>query len=403
MKVVQINAVCGIGSTGIIAKEISLILNKHNIENYIFYASGASDYKRSERISNDMDMKVHAFLSHLTGKQAYFSRHSTKKLLDRLDMIKPDVVHLHNLHNNYVNLNMLLNYLSEHDIKTVITLHDCWYFTGKCTHYSNVKCSKWKSGCGKCPLLKADNPSWFFDRTKLIWNDKKRYLSKIKRLEIVGVSNWIAEEARQSFLNCGRISVIHNGIDTKTFTPDGQGMRTKYGLEGKFIILGMANKWRSGSNEDLLDFIATSLDDDYCILLLGGKTAARENNIIYVPYISGSAKLAEVYRTADVFVNVTHEDSLPTVNLEAMGCGTPVITYDVCGSTETVTDKTGIIVAEGDKDGLIDAISQVKNKGKDYYAKACREHILSNYELNKQFEQYIDIYKRDSNEENYKV
>ena len=390
MKVVQINAVSGIGSTGVIAKSISLMLNKRGVENYIFYADGKDSYKNSVKISSKADMKAHSLLSRITGKQAYFSALKTKELLHRLDGIKPDVVHLHNLHNNYINLNMLLDYLSTNGIKTVLTLHDCWFFTGKCTHYSNIGCGRWQTGCGSCPLLKADNPSWIFDRTSKIWLDKKRRFEKIDKLEVVGVSEWIANEARKSFLNCGNVSFIHNGIDTEMFNTSGGDMRSELGIKNKFVIMGIANKWQSAVNDGLLDYISENLDKDYVLLLVGGDI--KKGNVISIPYQSSPKELARVYRTADVFVNVTHEDSLPTVNLEAMSCGTPVITYDVCGSTETVAEKTGIVVCEGSKEELLGAILQIKAKGKSFYSDSCRKHILNNYEMGTQFEKYFDVY-----------
>ena len=392
MKVVQINAVSGTGSTGVIARHISDMLNNHDIENYIFYAAGYDNYERAIRISNNYDMKLHALMSHLTGKQAYFSKRSTKKLIKRLDEIQPDIVHLHNLHHNYINLNMLLQYLAEKNIKTVLSMHDCWYFTGKCTHYAFQKCNRWQSGCGSCPLLKADNPSWFFDRTAEVWADKKKYFEKIKRLEIVGVSEWIAEEARKSFLGFGNISYIHNGIDTTVFTPDGANLRGRYNLENKFVVLGMANKWQSAANAGLLEYVSQKLDND-CVLLLVGGNAEGMDNVINIPYQASPEGLAEVYRTADVFVNVTHEDSLPTVNMEAMGCGTPVITYGVCGSTEIIADNTGIVITEGDKTALVNAAYEIKKKGKGMYSESCIRHIADNYEQYTQFEKYLDIYK----------
>lgn len=392
MRVVQINAVSGTGSTGVIARHISDILNNHGIENYIFYAAGYDSYEYAVKISDNFDMKIHALMSHLTGKQAYFSKHSTRKLIKRLDDIQPDIVHLHNLHNNYINLNMLLQYLADKDIKTVITLHDCWFFTGKCTHYAFQKCNRWQDGCGNCPLLKADNPSWFFDRTAKIWADKKKYFEKIKRLEIVGVSEWIVKEARKSFLTCGNITCIHNGINTAVFTPNGADLRDKFKLGDKFVVLGMANQWESAQNAGLLQYISKKLDKDCVMLLVDGKSVGMDN-VINIPYQKSPSELAEVYRTADVLVNVTHASSLPTVNMEAMACGTPVITYDVCGSTETIADNTGIVVSEGDKSALVDAVYKVKEKGKGMYSESCIRHIADNYKMYTQFEKYLSIYK----------
>ena len=338
-------------------------------------------------------MKIHAFLSHLTGKQAYFSKHRTKKLLKRLDEIMPDVVHLHNLHHNYVNLNMLLSYLGEKNIKTVLTLHDCWFFTGKCTHYAQIGCEKWKQGCGDCPLLESDNKSWFFDRTDKIWKDKKKYFERIDKLEVVGVSKWISEQARKSFLKCGSITTIHNGIDIRTFIPEGEDLRKKLGLEDKFVILGMANKWLNKLNEGIFEQIEKCFGDACCILLVGVKEV-KKGNVICLDYVKSRDDLAKIYRTADVFVNVTHADSLPTVNLEAMACGVPVVTYDVCGSTETITEKTGIAVQENDTEKLIDAINEIKMMGMRTFSYECRDHILKNYNADLSYEKYINIYER---------
>lgn len=392
MKVVQINAVSGTGSTGTIVKNISRVLNSHDEENYIFYASGKDDDANAVRISETRDMKIHALLSHITGKQAYFSKRSTSRLLKRLDEIKPDIVHLHNLHHNYINLNMLLDHLAERDINTVISLHDCWFFTAKCTHYTNTGCYRWQNGCGKCPLLKADNPSWFFDRTKEMWIDKKNRFEKIKSLEVIGVSAWIAGEAEKSFLSCGNISYIHNGIDTNIFTGSGADLRAKLGLENKFVVLGIANKWQSSVNEGLLEYVSKRLDKD-CVMLLVGGTAKDMDNVINIPYIKSREELATVYRTADVFVNVTREDSLPTVSIEAMSCGTPVITYDACGSAEMITEETGIVIKEGDMEAILSAVSVVKDNGKSFYSKSCSEHIKKNYEMNTQYEKYYNIYR----------
>lgn len=392
MKVVQINAVSGRGSTGTIARQISDMLNRHNIENYIFYADGNDEYNQAVKISSALDMKLHSLMSRVTGLQGYFSTVSTKKLLKRLDETKPDIVHLHNLHHNYINLNLLLGYLAKKGIKTVLTLHDCWFFTGKCTHYAFAKCDRWQYGCGNCRLLKKDNVSWFFDKTKKIWLDKRKYFTAIPELEIVGASRWIADEAKKSYLNCGNITYIHNGINTDIFSPNGDDIRRKLGTEDKFVILAVANKWEDSSNSGLLDFISKNIANDSKIVMLGGTRDGMEN-VINIPYVNSPYELAKIYRSADVFVNVSHADTLPTVNIEAMSSGTPVVTYDVCGCAETVTAHTGVVVKEDDKEALLDAIKQVKNNGKGYYTRHCREHILCNYDMNRQYEEYLKIYK----------
>ena len=217
MKVIQINAVYKIRSTGRIVFELHQFLLKNGIESYVACSDG-NDKDEIYLIGSNFEKKLHALMSRLTGLQGYFSRIGTKRLIKYMDQIKPDIVHLGNLHANYVNLPMLLRYLAQHDIATVITLHDCWFFTGKCMHYTVVRCQKWKDGCNRCPQLRADNKSWIFDRTSKIWKDKKTGIEAIPRLAVIGVSDWITNEARHSLLGKAKlIRRIYNWIDLDTF------------------------------------------------------------------------------------------------------------------------------------------------------------------------------------------
>jgi len=391
MRVVQINAVLGYGSTGKIVQDISQMLDERGVENYIFYAEGISQNKNAINVSNKFDRKIHALMSHLTGLQAYFSKKQTALLIERLDSISPDVVHLHNLHHNYINLNMLLAFLAKKNIKTVLTLHDCWFFTGKCTHYSYIGCEKWKDSCGKCAQLKKDNASFFFDRTAKILADKRKAFKAIKDLEVVGVSEWMANQAKKSLLQQGNISVIHNGIDTSIFTTEGIDYREDYGFKDKIVILGMANKWLKEENSGLLEYVLENLGEQYVMVMIGGKDI-KLPRVKGIDFVTTQEELAKVYRTADIFVNVTHEDSLPTVNLEAMGCGVPVVTYGVCGSTETVTEKTGAVVSENDRVALVTAIKNIGQKNREELRKNCRQHCIENYNKKIEFAKYYEEY-----------
>ncbi len=242
MIILQINAVNTIRSTGRQVSELSNFLLKSGNESYIAYSYG-QDLENGYKIGSKIDHKIHSLLSRIFGLQGYFSKISTKKLLKYIESIKPDVVHLHNLHSNYVNLNMLLNYLGENNISTVITLHDCWFYTGKCTHYTIDNCYKWKDQCGNCPRLSKDNKSWIFDKTTKMLSDKKRLLNNIPNLGIVGVSDWITEEAKKSILkNSKSITRIYNWIDTNTFNPSNNDqIKQKLGLSDKCSILGVSS------------------------------------------------------------------------------------------------------------------------------------------------------------------
>jgi glycosyltransferase involved in cell wall biosynthesis len=270
LKVLQINAVNGIRSTGRICTEISQVLEENGHEAYIAYATGLYS-RNSYKIGSRFDQIIHGILSRLFGLQAYFSYRATKKLLRFIETVKPDVVHLHNLHSNFINLKLLLEHLAVNDIPTVLTLHDCWFYTGKCTHYTIDDCFKWKSGCYECPRLKKDNSSYYFDRTKKMYEDKKSWFENIPRLSVIGVSDWITNEAKQSILSqASNIKRVYNWIDLDLFSKiDTTSFKKKSNLDDKFIILGVASEW--GHHKGLNAFIklADSLADDMRIILIG--------------------------------------------------------------------------------------------------------------------------------------
>ena len=394
MKVLQINATYKAGSTGSIVCLISEMLDRHGIDNAVVCQHYSGKDKNVFGISSPLDMKLHALLSRISGKNAAFSMRATKKLFRIIDNFAPDVVHLHNLHNNYVNLKMLLDFLGKKQIKTVITLHDCWFFTGKCTHFAKCGCGAWETGCGNCPQLKGDISSWLFDKTDLVWQEKQFGFSSIKNLSVVGSSDWIADLARRSLLKNGKISTIHTGIDTAVFTPLGDSAREELGLDGKFVVLGMANKWLMEENAEILNNFINSTPESYHLVLVGAKGENTEK-VTFIDFVSDKASLARIYRTADVFVNTTFEDTLPTVNIESLGCGTPVITYDSCGSGEIVGEGCGYVVPQLDFSALLEALERIEKSGKGAYSENCRKHICENYNSETQYEKYLEIYKGD--------
>ena len=217
MKVLQINAVYGFGSTGRIVLEISECLNTEGIDNKVI---ACNNLQGCLKICNSVENKIHALFARVFGLDSHYSYFSTRKILKVIRKYNPDIIHLHNLHSNYINLPKLLKHLAKNDIATVVTLHDCWFYTGKCTHYITVGCDKWQKECGNCPQLKNDIPSWFFDRTTKQLKEKREGFNSIPRLAVVGVSDWITNEAKKSLLkNAKIIKRIYNWIDTETFYP----------------------------------------------------------------------------------------------------------------------------------------------------------------------------------------
>ena len=398
MKVVQINAVCGTGSTGRICRELNDMLFAHGHEGMILYGNGKTDYLLSHKVSGNLGVKVHGLLSRILGKNAAYSPLATKEILNVLEKYKPDVVHLHNLHGNYVNLKPLLQYLAHNDVPTVLTLHDCWFFTGKCTHYTAEGCDRWKTGCHDCPKLRADIPSWFFDRTAEMWEEKKRLFGAIPRLAVIGVSDWITGEAKQSFLADAKIvKRIYNWIDLDVFYPRGDAGREKFGIsKDKFTVLCIGAGWTKNSPKakDLIA-LANKLDSDCEIILAGTVNFANSlpKNIKHVGYISSTDDLAKLYSACDVYIHLSREDTFGKVIAEALSCGTPAIVYNATACPEIVGEGCGYAVEAGNVDAILEKINEMKMHGKQHYSAACLSFTKANFAKNKLIDDTIDLYK----------
>ena len=396
MKVAQINAVYGFSSTGTIVQDLDCMLQEEGIESLVAYQKTNSRISNGYKIGNVMHSKWHAMWTRISGKQGYASKSATKRLIKWLKKERPDIVHLHNLHSNYVNLKLLLGYLSTNNIKTVLTLHDCWFFTGKCFHYVEDNCYKWETLCRNCPRNKKDVPSLFFDSTEKSFTDKKTWLADIDNLTIVGCSDWICKEAKRSFLGDRRIVRIYNGVDQTIFKPFGEDLRAELGIEKKFVILGMANKWLLKENEEIVQAIIASLRGDE-ILLLGGCTETQMQsfcnhpNVLPMKYTTSREYLAKIYKTCDVFVNLTRAEVFGLVNAEALSCGTPVITYNSGGSPECVNETCGKVVEQGDLTGVFEALKEIKGNLEKYKVGAVEFSKRFNKDVN--YEKYLALYK----------
>lgn len=400
MKVLQINAVYGVGSTGVIVRDIHEMCMKKGIESYVAYSTSnvsLEEIKNGYQIGNALDKKLHAILCRINGKQAYFSRGSTKKLIKHIKEIRPDVVHLHNLHSNYINLNMLLDFLGKEGIAVVITLHDCWFFTGGCFHYTSVGCDRWKKECGNCPKKKKDTPAYLLDKSARILADRKKYLGSIEKLTVVGVSKWITDEARGTFLGEKDCITIHNGVDTEFFQPTESDLRERLGIGDKFVVLGIANKWLLPINAETLKTVVNSLGDDSVMVMIGCSEDDRDKlpkNVIAMDFVRDRNLMRQVYSMADVFVNCTREESFSLVNVEAQACGTPTITYNNTGACETVDGVCGFAVETGNANALVEAIKLVKSDTTGELSTRCREHMRKHMDKNKNYLKYIELYER---------
>lgn len=395
MRVLQINANFGFSSTGLIVKDIADQIKKDGLEPFCAYQKTNAPVNNGYQIGNKFDWKLHAFFSRILGRQGYYSYFATKKFLKYIDKIKPDVIHLHNLHSNYININLLLKFIAKKDIPTIITFHDCWFFTGKCFHYVDFSCDRYKTGCGKCPKKKAPPKSLIFDFSSQVLKNKIKRLTAIPRLKIIGCSDWICNEAKNSLLKDCDISRIYNGVDINVFCPKNtENLRNELGASDNFLVLGMANKWFLDQNISLIEKVKT-LPNTKLILVGCNENQLRflkENHseVIGVGFVKDREELARYYSVADVFVNLTFADTLPTVNMESICCGTPVITYDGCGSPELVDKDCGVIVKKGDTDGIINALNNIRET--DF--SDCYKIGQEKFDKNKCYKEYIKEYSR---------
>lgn len=398
MRVVQINGGAK-GSTGKIMMGIAEVARAQGHE--VMCASPITTTNRDAgedcgyyRIGTFNSRRVNVALARITGFNGCFAWFETYKLLKKIDEFKPDIIHLHNLHDSYINLPMLFSYIKKHNVPTVWTLHDCWAFTGQCPYFTMVKCDKWKAGCYGCPQYK-EYPASLYDNTKKMWQLKKKWFTGVKNMTIVTPSEWLAGLARESYLKQYPIEVINNGIDLNVFKPTHSNFRKQYGIPGdKYIVLGVSFAWGYRKGLDCFVEMAEKLGEQYQIVLVGTDDEIDKNlphNIISIHRTQNQKELAEIYSAADVFVMPTREENYPTVNMEAIACGTPVVTFDTGGSPEMLDDKTGIVVEANDIEATKKAIKDICEK------KRCNdeEYIVAyskNFDMKKRFAEYIELY-----------
>lgn len=394
MKVLQINSVCGKGSTGRIATDLYQVLNQEGHECIIAYGRGASpEGINAYRIGSDLDVKLHGVYTRITDKTGFASSNATRRLIDEIKKYNPDVIHLHNIHGYYINIGILFNYLSLNDKPIIWTLHDCWAFTGHCAHFDYVNCNKWKVECGNCPQQKVYPASFIQDNSKWNYITKKALFTSVKNMTLVSPSNWLAGLLKESFLSKYSIKVINNGIDLKKFRPTPSDFKEKYGLQGKKIILGVANIWDHRKGLDSFIELSKKLNESYKVVIVGVTEKLKSqlpHNIIGITKTNSIQTLAEIYTAADLFVNPTLEDNFPTTNIEALACGTPVITYNTGGSSEIVDRSCGAVVQSRDCNQLAKVILEMSNR--IIKPEVCIAKAAKSYNMQLCFEKYVNMF-----------
>jgi putative colanic acid biosynthesis glycosyltransferase len=396
MRVLQINSVCGIGSTGRIATDIHNILIEQGHESYIGYGKKISqNCDTSIKIGDNVDVYLHAILTRLLDKHGFASIKATKQFIQKIDKINPDVIHLHNIHGYYINIEELFNYLKSANKRVVWTLHDCWAFTGHCAHFDYIACEKWKTGCYDCPQKSEYPKSIFIDNSKNNYLRKKSSFLGVRDLTIVTPSNWLANLVRESFLKEYPVEVINNGVDLRVFKSTNSNFREKNNLQESFVILGVANIWNEKKGLDTLIRISNMLDESMKIVIVGLTQKQKERlprNILGITKTADIKELVNIYTAADVFVNPTLEDNFPTTNLESLACGTPVITFKTGGSIESIDETTGFLVEKGNITELINKINKIQQNGKQRYYYSCINKANRLFSKNDRYLDYLKIY-----------
>jgi glycosyltransferase involved in cell wall biosynthesis len=371
MRIAALN-ISDYGSTGKIMSGIAEEARKQGHEVRTFSRNWFGTVKKEGHCFFGLPLEhaVHHAAGYLTGDEGSGSVISTLMLINELKRFSPDVIHIHNLHGWYVNLPLLFSYIKKHKIKTVWTLHDCWAFTGHCPYFDYTGCEKWKDGCRDCPSYKS-YPSSLFDNSYKMYRRKKSWFTGVEDLVLVCPSRWLAGLAKRSFLGDYPVEVIHNGIDTDTFSYRESSFRADHGISAdEIVVLGVAMNWEKRKGADVFPQLEKALGTGYRTVLVGTNGSGFEGmseNTVFVPGTSDQTELAEIYSAADVFVNPSREDNYPTVNLEAICCGTPAVVFDTGGSPEAVCEGNGAVVAKDDISGLAEAVKTIINYKEDRY------------------------------------
>ena len=393
-KLLQIDSCRGILSTGRISEQIGILARKNGWDTYIAHGAryvGPSGMK-SYQVSSKIGEYLHFAKSVLWDLHGLGSTAQTKKLIKWIDKIKPDIIHLHCIHGYYLNYKILFEYLNSTNIPVVWTFHDCWAFTGHCAHFFNAGCEKWKEGCRNCPLLK-EYPRAMIDNSDRNYKLKKKLFEENPNLHIVSVSEWLSSLVQESFLKETDNMVINNGIDINTFSPSQSSGEKPY-------ILGVASSWNQ--SKGLFDFykIREKLSEEEYDIIIVGLTKEQiqdlPRGIKGVSRTESVSALAELYSGAFAFVNPTYADSFPTVNMEALACGTPVITYRTGGSPEIIDESSGIVVEQGDVGAIVEAIKHLEDV--PIASEVCRQRAVSLYNKEERFMDYIRLYEQILNE-----
>lgn len=385
----QINVSANWGSTGKIAESIGLASIRHGWESYIAYGRYCNpSQSHLIKIGTKSDPYLHYVHQRIFDDEGLCSKNATRQLIKTIKDLGPDIVQLHNIHDHYLNYRLLFEYLNRTDIKVVWTFHDCWAFTGHCFHFVTKKCKRWKTQCYGCPL-QHEYPKTLLDNSDENFSLKKNLFTKNKNLTIVACSEWMAQFVRESFLQDKPLYVIHNGVDLDIFKA-----KPNEKVQKIFKVLAVSNVWNKDKGIDDVLTLRNLLPEDYTMTIVGLNEKQLKKlsfGIKGIQRTQNVQELVKLYSEAAVLINPTYADTFPTVNLEALACGTPVITYRTGGSPEAIDKKTGVVVEQGDVNGLVEAIYRMKEN--PLSSADCRKRAKECFDKDKCFEKYIELYE----------
>tara|TARA_B110000003_G_scaffold224325_2_gene224878 strand:+ start:233 stop:1456 length:1224 start_codon:yes stop_codon:yes gene_type:complete len=403
MKLLQIGIEVNSGSTGKIAEQIGYLAIENGFESYISYARGFNSSKSKViKIGNKFSIFLHLIRTRIFGDHLNGSKLATRKFVKKIKSIRPDIIHLHQIHGYYINVPLLFDFLKDYNKPVVWTLHDCWAFTGHCTYYSIENCNKWKNECNNCPKINNYPKSIYIDKSKSNFYSKKKYFNSLQNLTVVGVSNWMADQARMSFLNQNnnKITSVLNGVDTSIFYPRENriDILKKFNLDNKKkFLIASGTTWIKAKGLNDYQRLSKQLPENIQIILVGinSKLASKiTENIKCIGRTESQNELAELYSVSEILLCLSYQESFGLTPVEAMACGTPAITYDNTALPELLTKKTGYVVQTGNLELVKASIKKILNNGKMFYYESCIDRVKTKYEKEITYKNYIKIYKK---------
>lgn len=396
MKVLMINSVCGIRSTGRICTDIAELLEKQGHDCKIAYGreNVPEKYQKySVKVGKRINIYVHALKARLFDSAGFSSKRATQKLIKRIIKYDPDIIHLHNLHGYYIHVGLLFDFLKKYNKPIFWSFYDCWSFTGHCSHFDFNQCAQWKMGCEVC-AYKYEYPKSLFSRAKYNYKKKKQLFSHLPKLQLIVPSHWMKSMVRQSYMRDYSIQVLPNGIDLNVFGAIDTTFRLDNRVTDKFVILGVSSFWNKMKGLEFFNRLANDLDKKKFQIVLVGKAedGSLSDKILHIPATNNIKELCALYTAADVFVNPTLQETQGLTTVEAFACGTPAIVFNSGGAAECVDETCGLVVDRGDYQSLLNGIIRMQLGEVSFDKQECIR-VAKKYDAQKLYQNFIKLYE----------